>query len=238
MRGGNEMSYKYRILVVDDQPQYVWAIQTNLEARGYEVYTATDGASALEAIAECTIDLVILDLRMPDMDGFEVCERLRTFSTVPVIMLTALVEDEDKVKGLDLGADDYVTKPFSIPELLSRVHAVLRRVELAKQHDPTPVLRAGQLEIDFVQQRVSAGGETVQLTRTEYRLLCELATQAGKTLFYDHLLEKVWGTGYEGQDQLVRQAVHRLRSKIEPDPRNPQYIQTRIGLGYEFVRPG
>jgi two-component system KDP operon response regulator KdpE len=231
------MPTNHRILVVDDEPQYVWAIQTNLEARGYEVYTAADGAAALELLVERAVDLIILDVRMPGVDGFEVCERLRTFSAVPVIMLTALAESEDKVKGLDLGADDYVTKPFNVPELLSRVRAALRRAELERQRDPAPVFRAGQLEVDFVQQQVRVGGQAVHLTPTEYRLLCELVWQADKVLVFDYLLGKVWGMGYEGQDQLVRQAVHRLRAKIEPRPRDSQYIETRVGLGYVFVSP-
>jgi DNA-binding response OmpR family regulator len=228
---------KYRILVVDDEPQYLWAIQANLQVRGYKVFTTMDGLEALEIVVNEAPDLVILDVRLPGLDGFEVCRRLRTFSKVPVIMLTALAEDVDKVKGLDLGADDYVTKPFSVAELLSRVRAVLRRADLTEQRGPGAVFRAGWLEVDLLQQRVFIGGQALHLTRVEYRLLCELVKRAGRVLSLDYLLERVWGPAYGGQVQLVRQAVHRLRSKIEPDPRNPQYIQTEVGLGYMFVAP-
>jgi DNA-binding response OmpR family regulator len=228
---------KVRILVVDDEPRYVWAIRVNLEARGYAVLEARDGRAAIELAFREQPDLIVLDIRMPGMDGFEVCRQVREFSTVPIIMLTALAEDADKVKGLNVGADDYVTKPFSADELLARVQAVLRRAEFSEAGEPQPTLQAGDLRIDFAERRVFVGDQEVRLTPTEYRLLCELIRHAGRVLVPDYLLEKVWGMGYEGQNRLLRQAIHRLRQKIEPDPKEPQFIQTRPGSGYEFVPP-
>jgi DNA-binding response OmpR family regulator len=228
---------KARILVVDDEPRYVWTIKVNLEARGYEVIEAQDGGMALDLAASEEPDLVILDIKMSGLNGHEVCRRLREFSTVPVIMLTALAEDADKVKGLDLGADDYVTKPFSANELLARVRAALRRVEFSEQQRPNPIFEAGDLQVDFARQRVCVADQKVRLTRTEYRLLCEMVKHAGRILVPDYLLEKVWGIGHEGKNRMLRQAVHRLRHKIERDPKNPQYIQTQPGSGYIFSPP-
>ncbi len=229
---------KVQILVVDDEPRYVWAIRLNLESRGYEVLTAGDGQTALEIAAVESPDLVILDIRLPRLDGFEVCRRLREFSTVPIIMLTALAEDADKVAGLDVGADDYVTKPFSAEELLARVRAALRRVEYAEGVVASPTVQAGDLLVDLGRQRVFAGDRELNLTAIEYRLLAELAKNAGRVLVPDYLLERVWGPGYEGEVHLVRQVIHRLRSKIEPDPKNPRYVETRHGIGYVFSKPG
>ncbi len=229
---------KVQILVVDDEPRYVWAIRLNLESRGYEVLTAGDGQTALEIAAVESPDLVILDIRLPRLDGFEVCRRLREFSTVPIIMLTALAEDADKVAGLDVGADDYVTKPFSAEELLARVRAALRRVEYTEGVVASPTVQAGDLLVDLGRQRVFAGDRELNLTAIEYRLLAELAKNAGRVLVPDYLLERVWGPGYEGEVHLVRQVIHRLRSKIEPDPKNPRYVETRHGIGYVFSKPG
>jgi DNA-binding response OmpR family regulator len=226
-----------RILVVDDEPRYVWAIKVNLEDEGYKTLTAQDGQSAIELAADAAPDLILLDVRMPDLDGYEVCRRIREFSTTPIIMLTAMAEQADKIKGLDAGADDYVTKPFSAEELLARVRAVLRRVGYTEGQEPTPVFEASDLQVDFARQRVFARGQEVKLTPIEYHLLRELVKQAGRVLVPDYLLEKVWGAGYEGENRLLRLAVHRLRQKIERDPRNPQYIQTRSGIGYVFILP-
>jgi DNA-binding response OmpR family regulator len=228
---------KVCILVVDDEPRYIRAIQINLEASGYEVITARDGQTAIELAAGEEPDLILLDIRMGGLDGYEVCRRIREFSAVPIIMLTALAEDADKVAGLDVGADDYVTKPFSADELLARVRAVLRRVELSERQDPSSTFQAGDLLVDLAQQRVFVRGQEVNLTPTEYRLLCELVRQAGRVLVPEYLLEKVWGMGYEGENRLLWQAIHRLRRKIERDPRNPQHIQTRPGIGYVFALP-
>ena len=228
---------KIRILVAEDEPRYVWAIQTNLEARGYEVVTAQDGQKAVELAVSEQPDLVLLDVKMPILDGHEVCRRIREFSIVPIIMLTALADETNKVHGLELGADDYLTKPFSVPELLARVRAVLRRVEFSEGLPSDPTFQAGDMSIDFAQHRVFMCGQEVELTPTEYRLLCELVKQPGRLLVPEHLLEKVWGPEYEGGSKLVRQAIHRLRAKIEHDPRHPEFIQTRSGLGYVFVLP-
>ncbi len=223
------------ILVADDEVRYVRAIQINLEASGYQVLTAHDGQAAIDLVAQREPDLMVLDIRMPDMDGYQVCQRVREFSAVPIIMLTALAEDADKVKGLDVGADDYVTKPFSADELLARVRSILRRVELSGRPSPAPGFEAGDLVVDFSQQRVFVRGQEVHLTSTEYRLLRELVSGAGRILTPGYLLQEVWGPGYEGDTHLVWQAIHRLRQKLESDAKNPQYIQTRPGIGYVFA---
>ena len=228
---------KYRVLVADDEPKYVYIIQLNLEARGYQVLVAQDGQTAVEWAATEEPDLIILDIRMPVMDGFEACRRIREFSTVPIIMLTAMAEEADKVEGLDVGADDYLTKPFGIDELLARVRAALRRTELREGAAVQPVFQAGDLRVDLVQRRVYLGEREVQLTPIEYRLLSELVKQAGRVVISEHLLDVVWGAEYEGAERALRQGIYRLCHKIEADPKNPQYIQTRSGLGYVFVVP-
>lgn len=228
---------KVTVLVVDDEPRYVWSIRVNLEARGYKVLVAENGESALQLAVTEDPDLVLLDIRMPDMDGYQVCRRIREFSTVPIIMLTALAEDADKVKGLEIGADDYITKPFSRDELLARVQAVLRRIELSQQSDPRPVFEAGELRVDFTQRHVFLSGRRVNLTPIEYRLLSEFVRYPGRVLVSEHLLEQVWGLGHEGENRLLRQAIHRLRKKIEPDPFSPRYIQNEPGIGYFFESP-
>jgi DNA-binding response OmpR family regulator len=228
---------KPRILVAEDEPRYIWAIQTNLEARDYEVLTASDGEQAVQLAADAQPDLILLDIKMPGVNGYEACRRIREFSTVPIIMITAMAEEADKVLGLDLGADDYVTKPFSVPELLARVRAALRRVEFTEGLPSDSTYDAGALRVDFAQQRVFVRGQETELTPTEYRLLCELVKQPGRVLVSDYLTERVWGSGYEEGDKLIRQAIHRLRRKIEADPRHPEFIRTRPGLGYVFLPP-
>jgi DNA-binding response OmpR family regulator len=225
------------ILVVDDEPRYIRAMQANLEASGYDVISARDGQTAVELAANAEPDLILLDIRMPGQDGYEVCQRIREFSTTPIIMLTALTGDASKVEGLDTGADDYVTKPYSVEELLARVRAALRRAEFAKRPEPDLSFQAGELRVDFVQRRVFVREQEVSLTPTEYRLLCELVNQAGRVLVPEYLVREVWGTGHEGDIRLLWQVVHRLRHKIERDPQNPQYIQTRPGIGYIFEIP-
>jgi len=227
---------KCRILVVDDEQRYVWAIRSVLETKGYEVLTAPDGQTAIELATLEEPDLIVLDIKMPGMDGFEVCQQIRKFSAAPVIMLTALAEDVDKVKGLDVGADDYVTKPFSAEELLARVRAALRRVELSERQDPKPTFEAGDLVVDFAGQRVLFNGQEITLPPLEYRLLCELIQHAGRVLVPEYLLDRVWGVGYEGETHLVRKAIYRLRQKIEPTPGDPQYVLTKAGSGYFFSR--
>jgi two-component system KDP operon response regulator KdpE len=226
---------KVRILVVDDEPRYLRAIQVNLESSGYEVLTARDGPTAINLAAQEDPDLILLDIRMPGMSGFEVCRRIREFAKVPIIMLTALADSTDKIRGLDQGADDYVTKPFGAGELLARVRAVLRRAGPPEHQPSQPTFKAGELLVDLVRQRVFVRSQEVHLTPTEYRLLRTLVEHAGRVLVPEILLERVWGIGYEGEKRLLWQAIHRLRRKIENDPQDPQYVQTRPGIGYVFV---
>jgi DNA-binding response OmpR family regulator len=228
---------KARVLVVDDEVRYLQVAKVNLELRGYQVLTASDGQTALSLVVSHEPDLVLLDVRMPGLDGYQICQRIREFSNVPIIMLTAMAEDADKVRGLDVGADDYVTKPFSIPELLARVRAVLRRAEGTSDPIPAPILEAGDLRVDLGGRRVYVGDRKVDLTPTEYTLLCELVRHAERVLTPEYLLEKVWGIGYEGEEHLVRKVIYRLRQKIEPNPRVPQYILTRSGMGYLLAPP-
>jgi DNA-binding response OmpR family regulator len=228
---------KTRILVVDDEPKYVYIMQLNLEASDYEVVVGRDGEEAVALAAREEPDLIILDIMMPRLNGYEACERIRQFSTVPIIFLTARAEEADKVKGLELGADDYITKPFGIDELLARVRAALRRIELGKQPEAKPIFEVGGLKVDLIQQRIFVDEREISLSAIEYRLLSELVKQSGRIVVTDHLLEVGWGTGYEGEEQILRQAMYRLRKKIEPDPQKPQYLQTRPGLGYIFVIP-
>jgi DNA-binding response OmpR family regulator len=228
---------RVRILAVDDEPRYLWAIRAVLEGVGYETLTAGDGQTAIERAAVEQPDLILLDLKLPDLDGYEVCQRIREFSTTPIIMLTALASETDKVRGLEAGADDYVTKPFGARELVARVRAVLRRSEFAEAAEPSAIFCAGDLRVDLAAKRVMVCDEVVSLTPTEYRLLCEFVKQPDRVLVPEYLLDKVWGVGYEGENHMLRQVVFRLRRKIEPDPRNPQYLQTRPGMGYVFVMP-
>ncbi|HEY82458.1 MAG TPA: response regulator transcription factor [Dehalococcoidia bacterium] len=223
---------KTRILVVDDELSIIKFLRANLEARGYEVLTAMDGAQALQVIEMELPDLVILDIMMPKMDGFEVCRRLREWSQIPIIMLSARGDEEDKVKCLNLGADDYITKPFSASELTARVSAVLRRTQKAT---PTqPFFASGDLKIDFAKRQVTMAGREVKLTPTEYALLQELTLNAGKVLTHTHLLNKVWGPEYQDEREYLHVFIRRLRAKLEPEPTNPSYILTVPGVGYLF----
>jgi two-component system KDP operon response regulator KdpE len=219
------------ILVVDDERRYRELLEMDLTRRGYRVLQAADGLRALDLVEQGSLDLVVLDLRLPDMDGYEVCRRIRELSSVPVIMLTARAEEQDKVRGLRSGADDYVTKPFSAEELLARVEAVLRRSEGAHPAGTAPFAHDG-LRIDFDERRVHIDDRDVELTASEYRLLSELALNAGRVMVHDELLHRVWGTGFEGASELLHTAIRRLRRKIEADPARPRYIVTKRGIGY------
>ncbi len=225
------------MLVVDDERRYRELLEMNLSRRGYRVLQAKDGLEALNAMEQEEPDLVILDLKLPDMDGYEVCRRIRERSTVPVIMLTARAEHEQKIRGLKLGADDYITKPFSAEELLARVEAVLRRTEAARAPSGHPTFDGGELHIDFDQRRVTLRGGEVELSPGEYRLLVQLAANAGRVMVQDELLRRVWGPGYSGATALLQTAIRRLRRKIEDDPASPQYILTKRGVGYVFATP-
>lgn len=227
------------VLVVDDEPHVVEFIAMNLELEGFRVVRAANGYEALEKAAKEMPDLVVLDIMMPDIDGFETLEKLRDISAIPVIFLSAKGEEVDRIRGLDLGADDYITKPFGPRELVSRIRAVLRRTEPATAAAGSEIAVDDELRINFDQRKVIVRGKEVRLRPTEYRLLYQLVTNAGKLLTHEMLLSRVWGTEYRDEDQYVRLYVTYLRQKIEKDPKNPRYILSERGLGYrfkEFVR--
>jgi DNA-binding response OmpR family regulator len=226
---------KFRILVVDDERRMVGFIRLNLEQDGFEVIEAYNGTEALDRLRDSLPDLILLDVMMPDIDGFDVLRTIREVSQVPVIMLTAKGEEEDKVKGLELGADDYVTKPFSPRELVSRVKAVLRRGATFEEGDEGVIEVDERLRIDFGRREVWVNDELVKLRPTEYRLLYHLMQNAGWVLTHDQILTKVWGYEYRDEPHYVRLYINYLRKKIEEDPANPVYILTERGVGYRFV---
>lgn len=226
------------ILTADDDPQLLRLVSRNLELEDYEVVTASNGQQALEMIEAQTPDLVLLDVMMPKMDGFTVCQRVREFSAVPIILITARGQDQDKVRGLDLGADDYLTKPFSVDELLARVRAVLRRTQFSASERTQAMNSIGtisDLVIDYRQRLVTLAGRELPLTPTEYRLLAYLAQNAGRVLTQDLLLEQIWGAEYVGESHMLQVNINRLRRKIEPDPAHPRYILTKVGIGYQLT---
>lgn len=226
-----------RILVVDDEARYLRLIRFNLEAGGYLVDTVASGEEALARFAQHTPDLVILDLRLPGIDGFAVCQKLREFSTVPIIMLTALGRDDDKVRGLREGADDYVVKPFSAQELLARVEAVLRRAHLTEAAAREPAFQSGDIRIEFTSRKVFKQGQEVRLTPTEYRLLQHLAAHAGRVMTQEEILEAVWGPEYRHQFEGLRVYISRLRQKLGDTGPAPQRIATHPGVGYSLAAP-
>ncbi len=227
---------KATVLMVDDERRYRELVELNLTHRGYRVLQAADGLSALNLLESEQPDLIILDLMMPRMDGYEFCRRVREYSPVPIIMLTAKAEASHKIQGLQMGADDYVTKPFSPDELLARVEAVLRRTRAGRAAATGSFFRSGVLTIDFEQHRVTVGGRELDLGALEYRLLTELATNAGRVLVHDELLHRVWGAEYSGEPELLHTAVRRLRDKLEDNPSSPRYILTKRGVGYSFAK--
>lgn len=223
------------ILVVDDEERMARFIRLNLEHDGFQVVEAYRGMQAIQLIRDRMPDVVILDVMMPDVDGFEVLQLIRESNQVPVIMLTAKGEEEDKVKGLELGADDYVTKPFSPRELVSRVRAVLRRTD-ASSSDGEGVIDVDEhLKLDFGRREIWLDGKQIKLRPTEYRLLYHLVQNAGWVLTYDQILSKVWGYEYRDEPHYVRLYVNYLRQKLEKDPANPKYILTERGVGYRFM---
>ena len=228
-------SRKNRILVVDDERGLVRIIRLNLEQDGFEVFEANNGAQAMDRLRAVIPDLVLLDVMMPDLDGFTVLGMIREVGNTPVIMLTAKGEEADKVRGLELGADDYVTKPFSPKELTSRIRAVLRRGSFNGDSEEGIVDVDGRLKIDFGRHQVFIDGEEIKLRPTEYRLLNHLVKNAGWVLTHDQILQKVWGYEYENEPHYVRLYINYLRNKLEQDPSNPQYILTERGIGYRFV---
>ena len=230
------MSKKIKILVVDDEPKIRMFVRANLQARGYDVYLAQDGIEALEMAARILPDVIVLDVGMPGMDGIEVCRKIREWADTPIIILSVKEDEEIKVKALDEGADDYITKPFSLEELLARIRVALRHAAGA------PVVArieftAGDLEVDMTKRIVHLRGELVKLTRTEYELLAYLVNNIGKVLSHNEILQNVWGPEYGGESEYVRVFIGQLRRKIEDDPSNPKYILTVPRIGYRFVSP-
>ena len=224
-----------RILVVDDEERMVRFIRLNLEHDGFQVSEAFNGKQAVQRLRDVNPDLILLDVMMPDLDGFEVLEMVREISNVPVIMLTAKGEEDDRVRGLEKGADDYVTKPFSPRELVSRVRAVLRRTEGATGSMHGLIEIDERLKIDFDRREVWLEGKIVKLRPTEYRLLFHLVQNAGWVVSHDQLLAKVWGYEYRDEPHYVRLYINYLRQKLEKDATNPKYILTERGVGYRFV---
>ncbi len=220
-----------RILVVDDEPQIRRALRAALQSEGYSVELAETGQQALDHTAASPPDLVILDLGLPDLDGSDVCAHLRTWTSVPVIVLSVRDAEREKVRALDVGADDYLVKPFGIAELLARIRAALRRV---REEVGQPVVRHGDLVVDLARHRVRLAEADVRLTPTEYALLACLVANRGRVLTHQMLLNRVWGPEYGGETQYLRVFVSQLRRKIEPDPHRPRYLLTEVGVGYRF----
>jgi two-component system KDP operon response regulator KdpE len=223
------------VLVVDDEPRMIHFIRLNLEHDGFEVIEATSGTEGLDSIRDKLPDLVLLDVMMPELDGLETLRMIREISTLPVIMLTAKGEEEDRVKGLELGADDYIAKPFSPREMVSRVKAVLRRTETPTTTVHEPIQVDERLKIDFDRREIFVDGELVQLRPTEFKLLYHLVQNAGWVVPHDQLLAKVWGYEYRDETHYLRLYINYLRGKLERDPSNPRYILTERGVGYRFV---
>jgi len=222
------------VLVVDDEKPLRDFVRRNLEVRGYHVFSAANGLEALAIFERERIDLIILDLMMPHLDGLEVTRRLREVSTVPIIVLSAVDEESDKVRAFDLGADDYLTKPFGVEELLGRVKAVLRRARWAAAGAQGERLVRGEICVDLESHRVTVSGREISLTPTEYNLLVFLMRNAGKVLSHQLILQQVWGPQYGNEAEYLRVYIGRLRRKIEADPLHPRYLHTEHGLGYRF----
>jgi len=225
-----------RILIVDDDPAIRKFIRANLTARGYEVFLALDGEDGLRVIETEMPDLVLLDIMMPKIDGLEVCRRVREWSKIPIIMLSARAGEMDKVKCLDCGADDYLTKPFSLRELLSRIKAVLRRVGDGSEKSTVFRYQIGDLIIDLNQNRVSLNEKDINLTATEFKIISYLAVNAGRMLTYNQILTKVWGEEYAGDNHLLQVSIARIRKKLNDNGKKSQYFENRIGIGYSMLK--
>ena len=224
-----------RVLIVEDEESLADSIRYNLEREGYAVTVASDGRRALERFRAEPPDLVILDLMLPEVSGLDVCRAIRAESDVPIIMVTAKDSEADKVAGLELGADDYVTKPFSVRELVSRVRALLRRTRVRPDGVPVDVLTGGPVAMDVVRHEVAVGGESASFPPKEFELLETFLRRKGRLLTRDFLIEEVWGPDYYGDTKTLDVHVKRLRKKIEPDPHNPMHLVTVRGLGYKFI---
>jgi DNA-binding response OmpR family regulator len=229
-------SKKSVVLVVDDDIRMLRMMKRMLELEGFQVAIADSGDMALKSFEREVPDLVLLDIMMPDMDGYTVCQRIREFSQVPIIMVTAKGDDKEKVEGLNIGADDYVTKPFSASELAARVRAVLRRAD-TKDHPQDVIFRYKDLLVDFASRRVMVNDTELQLTSTEYKLLSYISLNAGRVITPDQLLDKVWGEKYMGAPHLLQVNIARLRKKLGDDAKKPIYILTRPGIGYIMSKP-
>jgi two-component system KDP operon response regulator KdpE len=229
------MNKKVKILIADDEPKIRMFLRANLDARGYEVHLAQDGVEAVEMAGLVLPDLIVLDVNMPRMDGIEACRRIREWADMPIIILSVRDDEKDKVDALDGGADDYVTKPFSVEELLARIRVALRRVSGAVTE--APVFTAGELEVDLSGRQVRLKGQDIKLTRTEYALLAYLVANAGKVLTHREILHSVWGPEYGDEIEYVRTFINQLRRKIEDDPSNPHFIVTEQRTGYRFAKP-
>ncbi|MBM3133583.1 MAG: response regulator transcription factor [Chloroflexi bacterium] len=228
---------KATVLVVDDDVRMLRMVQQMLDLEGYRVLTAGDGQAALATFNKESPDLVLLDIMMPGMDGYAVCRRIREFSRVPIIMVSAKHNDAEKITGLDAGADDYVTKPFSAPELAARVRAALRR-HLGYEERSEGVFRSGELTIDFSNRRVSVGQREIRATAVEYRLLCYLARNAGRVVTPDQVLEAAWGESYVGETHVLHVNIARLRRKLGEERKDAKFIITRPGIGYMMAKDG
>ncbi len=235
MTGERSQSPPVVVLVVDDEAPIRKFLRVGLEGQGYQPVEAATGQDGITQAATRAPDLVLLDLGLPDIDGFEVVRRVREWSTTPIIVLTARGREGDKVRALDLGVDDYVTKPFSMPELLARMRAALRRRAQLEAGEVTGIIEVGPLRVDLPRRRVTLGGAEVQLTPIEYRLLTTLARQAGRVLTHESLLREVWGPSHTTQHHYLRVYMAQLRHKIESDPARPRLLLTEVGVGYRMA---
>ena len=227
-------AFPIRILVIEDEPQMQKFLATSLGTHGYRALEATTGKDGISLARTHNPDLVLLDLGLPDTDGMDVTRALREFSTKPIIVISARGQEEDKVRALDVGADDYVTKPFGMQELLARIRVALRHASRSKEESNEPVIRNGELEVDLDRRRVSAHGEEVHLTPNEYKLFAHLMKHAGKVLTHRQLLKEVWGAAYATQTHYLRVYMVQLRHKLESDPARPSYLLTEPGVGYRL----
>lgn len=223
-----------KILIVDDEKLLVKGMKFNFEQEGYQVETAYDGEEAVKLARDKNLDIIILDLMLPKMDGLTVCQKIREFSNIPIVMLTAKTEDMDKILGLEYGADDYITKPFNILELKARVKAIMRRVTPAVPKGDRTKVRVGSVEIDYNQRKITINDKTTDLTAKEFDLMDLLITNAGRVYSRDNLLDLIWGYDYPGDARTVDVHIRRLREKIEPNAAEPKYLLTKWGAGYYF----
>jgi DNA-binding response OmpR family regulator len=231
------MGDKGKLLIIEDDTDLVRALEVYFSRVGYEVSSAIDGREGLQKLYNERPDIVILDIALPKMDGWEVCSRIRELSDVPLVILTARVQEEERVRGLKLGADDYIVKPFSLKELEARLEAVLRRAPESAVHRNAPLFANQELVVDAERLLVTRNGKRLDLTPTELRLLLFLAENVGRALTHRQILEKIWGDEYSSDVDYVKLFVYRLRRKIEPDPKDPRYIISERGIGYRFVDP-